>query len=95
MKGGAFVMRAIAAMHRCLLLLVLAIWLGSSPPALGQTDPLPSWNEGPAKKAIVEFVQATTDKASLKFVPPEARIATLCPWNRVTFPNWPGPGKAR
>jgi phosphoglycolate phosphatase-like HAD superfamily hydrolase len=42
-----------------------------------QTDPLPSWNDGPAKQAIVAFVQATTDKASPKFVPPEARIATF------------------
>src|SRR5262249_32691717 len=32
--------------------------------AQAQTDPLPSWNEGPAKKAIVDFVQATTDKGS-------------------------------
>ena len=42
-----------------------------------QTDPLPSWNEGGAKKAIVEFVKATTDKASAKFVAPEARIAVF------------------
>jgi len=40
-------------------------------------DPLPSWNDGPAKQAIVEFVSATTDKSSPKFVPPEARIATF------------------
>ena len=26
--------------------------------ALPQTDPLPSWNEGPAKQAIIEFVQS-------------------------------------
>jgi phosphoserine phosphatase len=45
--------------------------------ARAQTDPLPSWNEGPSKQAIVEFVKATTDKASPKFVPPEARIATF------------------
>ena len=31
----------------------------------------------PAKQAIVEFVKATTDQASPKFVPPEARIATF------------------
>ena len=42
-----------------------------------QTDPLPSWNEGAAKTAIIEFVKATTDTASPKFVPPEARIATF------------------
>ena len=47
-------------------------------PALGlaqATDPLPSWNEGAAKTAIIEFVQATTDTASPKFVAPEDRIA--------------------
>ena len=42
-----------------------------------QIDPLPSWNDGLAKKAIVEFVQATTDRASPKFVVPEARTATF------------------
>jgi phosphoglycolate phosphatase-like HAD superfamily hydrolase len=40
-------------------------------------DPLPSWNDRPAKQAIIEFVKATTDTASPKFVPPEARIATF------------------
>ncbi len=38
---------------------------------------LPSWNDRPARKAIIEFVQATTDKASPKYVPPEDRIATF------------------
>jgi hypothetical protein len=42
-----------------------------------QTDPLASWNEGPAKQRIVDFVRTTTDKASPHFVPPEARIATF------------------
>jgi hypothetical protein len=45
--------------------------------ALAQTDPLPSWNDGPAKRAIVAFVNVTTDKASPKFVPPAERIATF------------------
>ncbi len=45
--------------------------------ARAQTDPLPSWNDGAAKKAIVEFVQATTTRGSPKFVPPEERIATF------------------
>src|SRR5512134_1146537 len=40
-------------------------------------DPLPSWNDGPARQAILEFVRATTDKSSPKYVPPEARIATF------------------
>jgi phosphoglycolate phosphatase-like HAD superfamily hydrolase len=40
-------------------------------------DPLASWNDGAAKKAIVEFVRATTDSNSKAFVPPEERIATF------------------
>jgi phosphoglycolate phosphatase-like HAD superfamily hydrolase len=45
--------------------------------AHAQTDPLPSWNDGPAKQAIVEFVKATTEKGSPQFVAPEARIAVF------------------
>jgi phosphoglycolate phosphatase-like HAD superfamily hydrolase len=45
--------------------------------AYAQTDPLPSWNEGPAKQAILEFVRATTDQSSSKYVPPGQRIATF------------------
>ena len=40
-------------------------------------SPLPSWNDGPAKQAIVNFVQTTTDSGSTNFVPPEERIATF------------------
>jgi phosphoglycolate phosphatase-like HAD superfamily hydrolase len=40
-------------------------------------DPLPSWNDGPAKTAIIEFVHATTEPSSPNFVPQEARIATF------------------
>ena len=40
-------------------------------------DPLASWNEGPAKQAIVEFVKTSTTQGSPQFVPPEARIATF------------------
>ena len=39
--------------------------------------PLPSWNEGSSKKAILDFVHATTDRISANFVPPEERIATF------------------
>ena len=40
-------------------------------------DPLPSWNDGSAKQAIVDFVSATTQTGGAKFVPPEERIATF------------------
>ena len=39
--------------------------------------PLASWNDGPAKQAIVDFVRATTEQGSPKFVPPEERVATF------------------
>jgi phosphoglycolate phosphatase-like HAD superfamily hydrolase len=45
-------------------------------PATGG-GPLASWNDGPAKQAIVDFVRATTDQASPNFVPREDRIATF------------------
>ena len=54
------------------LSLVLACFQASA-----QTDPLPSWNDGAAKKAIVDFVQATTTQGGPQFVPPDARIATF------------------
>ncbi|RZL91597.1 MAG: haloacid dehalogenase-like hydrolase [Variovorax sp.] len=41
------------------------------------TDPLPSWNDGPAKRAIVAFVEATTTPGSPEFVQPEERIAAF------------------
>jgi len=40
-------------------------------------DPLPSWNDGPAKQAILAFVKATTEKSSPKYVEPNDRIATF------------------
>jgi haloacid dehalogenase-like hydrolase len=40
-------------------------------------DPLPSWNEGATKQAIVAFVRATTDQAGPEYVPPPERIATF------------------
>ena len=47
-------------------------------------DPLPSWNDGPTKQAIIEFVKATTTQGSPQFVPPEERVATFdqdgCLW---------------
>ena len=45
--------------------------------ASAQTDPLPSWNDGAAKTAIVEFVKTTTTQGSPQFVPPGERIATF------------------
>jgi phosphoserine phosphatase len=38
---------------------------------------LPSWNDGLAKQAILEFVRATTDQSRPTYVPPEERIAVF------------------
>jgi len=58
---------------RCI---VLAVMMAAVTVAAA-TDPLPSWNDGETKSAIIEFVQATTDKSSPEFVPPAERIATF------------------
>jgi phosphoglycolate phosphatase-like HAD superfamily hydrolase len=70
-------MRFAALRNRFWPLLTLVALLAITAQALAQTDPLPSWNDGPAKRAILDFVQATTDQSSPTFVPPEARIATF------------------
>jgi hypothetical protein len=40
-------------------------------------DPLPSWNDGAAKSAIVDFVDAVTTDGEPDYVPPDERIATF------------------
>jgi len=40
-------------------------------------DPLPSWNEGAVKQALLQFVLKTTNRNEKDFVPPEERIATF------------------
>jgi phosphoglycolate phosphatase-like HAD superfamily hydrolase len=51
--------------------------LASGMPSFGQADPLPSWNDGPVKRAILEFVARTTAAGSSDFVPVPERIATF------------------
>ncbi len=40
-------------------------------------DPLPSWNDGPAKQSIIDFVTKVTTPGSPDFVPVPERIATF------------------
>lgn len=56
-----------------LLLLVLPFAVS----AAWAADPLPSWNGGPAKQALVEFVEKVTKEGSADFVPVDHRIATF------------------
>ena len=45
--------------------------------ANAQNDPLPSWNEGPAKQSIITLAKDVTDKSSPSYVEPQDRIATF------------------
>ena len=50
-----------------------------------QIDPLPSWNDGEVKQAIVSYVQGVTNPESDTFIPVADRIATFdndgCLWS--------------
>ncbi|MGD0543833.1 MAG: hypothetical protein ABSB65_05435 [Candidatus Acidiferrales bacterium] len=48
-----------------------------APGARAQRDPLPSWNDGTAKKAIIAFVRDTTERSSPNYVEPRDRIAAF------------------
>jgi hypothetical protein len=58
-------------------------WADDRPAAIlpqdkpGVADPLPSWNDGPSKKAVIEFVMKVTKESSPDFVPGEERVATF------------------
>jgi phosphoglycolate phosphatase-like HAD superfamily hydrolase len=58
--------------------LTLAALAAMGAATIGQAaDALPSWNEGPAKRAIVDFVTKVTKEGGPDFVPPAERIATF------------------
>ena len=46
-------------------------------PKAETSDPLPSWNEGPAKSAIIQFVQSVVEPGSAKYVDVSQRIAVF------------------
>jgi len=65
---------------RCLYVIrCLAIVMGTVLAAGVQagSEPLSSWTDGAAKKAIIEFVQTVTDREGAGYVPPPERIATF------------------
>ena len=70
-------MKPIPSLAAFARIFVLGLLLAFGPRVFAQTDALPSWNDGAAKTAIVEFVQTTTTQGGPNFVPPEARIATF------------------
>ncbi|MES2572662.1 MAG: HAD family hydrolase [Verrucomicrobiota bacterium] len=61
-------------MRKTLVLLAIALACFGN---IQAQDPLPSWNDGPAKKAITEFVAKVTKEGAPDFVPLAERIATF------------------
>ena len=57
--------------------LALAVSLAIGAQVREQDDALPSWNDGPTKQAIIQFVKTTTDKSSPNFLPAAERIVTF------------------
>jgi phosphoglycolate phosphatase-like HAD superfamily hydrolase len=57
-------------------LTLLATFFGARQ-GLGQANPLASWNDGPAKSAILDFVAKVTREGSPDFVSRSERIATF------------------
>lgn len=47
-------------------------------------EPLPSWNEGSTKEAIIQYVETVTNENNQNYIPPSDRIATFdndgCLW---------------
>ena len=62
---------------RSYFIVFLLIVLNVAASAAGQSDPLPSWNDGAPKKAIIDFVARVTKEGGADFVPVEERIATF------------------
>ncbi len=88
--ASASVASAVAVPLIALALLGAAVWFGSTPTptpapaalagptaAAIATDPLSSWNDGPTKRAILEFVAAVTTPGSKDFVPVAERVAVF------------------
>jgi phosphoglycolate phosphatase-like HAD superfamily hydrolase len=65
--------------RRAVLLFLIAVSLSglTCRTSRAQTDPLPSWNDGAAKKSITDFVARVTARGGADFVPIEQRIATF------------------
>ena len=74
-----------------LLALLALLLVAQSVGVQAAEDPLPSWNEGPAKAAITSFVTRVTSEGSPDFVPALERVAvfdndgTLWPENPMPF----------
>jgi hypothetical protein len=58
-------------------LLMVSLGLAVVQAALAADEPLPSWQDGPAKWAMMDFVTRVTTRGGPEFVPESERIATF------------------
>ena len=56
---------------------VLCVTLVAGAAARADNDALPSWNDGRARRAILDFVRETTNRAGASYVRPEDRVAVF------------------
>jgi hypothetical protein len=70
--GRRSLIPALSALGAAAATLVSAVAAAQAP-----SNVLPSWNDGPTRQAILDFVRATTEQGNPKFVPPPERIATF------------------
>jgi hypothetical protein len=59
------------------MLLALSLGLAFAQAALAGDEPLPSWQDGPAKRSIMDFVGRVTTRGGPEFVHESERIATF------------------
>jgi len=64
-------------MTRTLAGALLAALAAGGAASLEAADPLPSWNEGPARRSVVAFVENVTREGGPGYVPPAERIAVF------------------
>ena len=57
------------------VVLTSVLWSCAAPASQPQNDLLPSWNDGPAKKSIIAFVERVSKAGGPDFVDPAQRIA--------------------
>lgn len=73
------------------LWLALVLLLNCAAFGQAQADPLPSWNDGAVKRAIIDFVSRVTKEGGADFVPVQDRIAAFdndgTLWVEKPFPN--------
>jgi phosphoglycolate phosphatase-like HAD superfamily hydrolase len=70
-------MKCLFVSLRMVMFVLFLIAIGVFAYSAEAADPLPSWNEGTAKRSIIDFVNRVTQSDSQDFVVPEQRIATF------------------